>query len=264
MRSAILANACTGFKRGTFAYSSGNFHVTAGVGGTVKINDPRVVNGGSVAPAVPEIAFGARTTLAYLENSFVAWNSPGMTDGRHAATNFTTTAGGQGGTLISGTTPAEQQSLLTHPPWGGPRLGALGRSRQRWQRPRDCPCHRCTAHTRLAATRVWPYSAPRAVHVCRTVPGTIFAPLRENRGTERMREHRERDRGDCLLGQPGGDVERFVWRLRGARPLHQQRRRLSGRQRVTSSRDRRHSLAWRGPMLHLIGGQLRAGAGRCR
>jgi hypothetical protein len=28
------------------------------------------------------------------------------------------------------------------------------------------------------------YSAPRAVHVCRTVSGTIFAPLRENRGDD--------------------------------------------------------------------------------
>ena len=110
-----------------------------GIGGTV-ITDPGVVNGGSVntgaaAPLdahsgidLPNITFGAKTTLAYSENSFVAWNGFGMTDGRHAATiallgnymagSFATTAGGGGGTLISGTPQPEQQSLLTHPPHG--------------------------------------------------------------------------------------------------------------------------------------------------
>lgn len=58
-------------------YSAGNFHITAGSGGTVEIVDPTVVNGGSVAPGpatrtfpgngvdLPNIAFGAQTTLAY-------------------------------------------------------------------------------------------------------------------------------------------------------------------------------------------------------
>lgn len=31
-------------------------------------------------------SFGAQTTLAYLDSSFVTWNSSGMTDGRRAAT----------------------------------------------------------------------------------------------------------------------------------------------------------------------------------
>ena len=62
----------------------------------MKITDPGVVNGGSVelAPAqafpqhgidLPDIAFGAQTTLAYAENSA----NTGMltvSDGRHAAT----------------------------------------------------------------------------------------------------------------------------------------------------------------------------------
>ena len=94
-------------------------------------------NGGSVAPGsaqsfprqgidLPDITFGAQTTLACSESSFVAWNGLGTTDGRHAATiallgsymagSFATTAGGLGGTLVSGTPQAEQQSLLTHPP----------------------------------------------------------------------------------------------------------------------------------------------------
>jgi hypothetical protein len=68
---------------------------------------------------------GPQTTLAYTENGIALGNSLGMTDGRHAATmallgdymaeNFATTAGGQGGTLISGT-----------PSW--PRLARVGRS----------------------------------------------------------------------------------------------------------------------------------------
>ena len=51
-----------------------------------------------------------------------------MTEGRYAATlallgnymagSFATTAGGQGGTLISGTPQTDQQPLLTHPPHG--------------------------------------------------------------------------------------------------------------------------------------------------
>ena len=49
-------------------------------------------------------------------------------------------------------------------------------------------CQRCAAHTPLVVPRVWPYSATRAVHVCRTVLGTIFAPWRKTAamlGTER-------------------------------------------------------------------------------
>jgi hypothetical protein len=61
-------------------YSAGNFVITSGAGGTVEITDPAVPNGGSVAPApaqtlprqgidLPNIAFGAQTTLAYSENA---------------------------------------------------------------------------------------------------------------------------------------------------------------------------------------------------
>ena len=58
------------------SYSVGEFHITSGAGGTVAITDPAVPNGGSVQPSagstfprpgidLPDIAFGAQTTLAY-------------------------------------------------------------------------------------------------------------------------------------------------------------------------------------------------------
>jgi hypothetical protein len=120
-------------------YTSATFHITSGAGGSVEITDPTVPNGGSVelglAQAFPEheiglpnITFGAQTTLAYSENGIAVEDSFGVTEGRLAATiallgdymarTFTTTPAGQGGTLISGTPQAEQQSLLTHPPHG--------------------------------------------------------------------------------------------------------------------------------------------------
>ena len=78
------------------AYSAGNFHITAGISGTVEIVDPVVPNGGSVAPGsagsfprdgidLPNIAFGAQTTLAYAENSANTHGELTVTDGRHAA-----------------------------------------------------------------------------------------------------------------------------------------------------------------------------------
>jgi hypothetical protein len=107
-------------------YSSGNFHVTAGSNGTVKITDPGVVNGGSVEPGVTDIALGAQTALAYSELSPAM--GLGATGGRYAAAiallgnymagSFATTAGGHGGKLISGTPPVDQQSLLTQPHHG--------------------------------------------------------------------------------------------------------------------------------------------------
>jgi len=88
--------------------------------------DPPVPNGGSVELRVSDITSGADTTLAYSENNTAP--SLGATEGRYAAAlallgnymagTFATTAGGQGGTLISGTPQAEQQSLLTRPPHG--------------------------------------------------------------------------------------------------------------------------------------------------
>jgi hypothetical protein len=104
-------------------YSSGNFHVTAGAGGTVKITDPGVVNGGSVDLGAPNVAFGAQTTLAYSEN---AAGTMTLTDARHAAAivllgnymagSFATTADGNGCALVSAA--QTQQPLLTHPPHG--------------------------------------------------------------------------------------------------------------------------------------------------
>jgi len=106
------------------------------ISGHVRITDPGVVNGGSVdsggAPAVdahsgidlPNIAFGAQTTLAYAENGARVGGTLTVTDGRHAAAiallgnymagSFFTTADGHGGTLVTETQP-QQQTLLTHP-----------------------------------------------------------------------------------------------------------------------------------------------------
>jgi hypothetical protein len=104
------------------SYSAGDFHITSGNGGTIAITDP-VVNGGSVERGVSDFTFGAHTTLAYSENSTTP--SVGVTEGRYAAAlallgnymagSFATTAGGHGGTLVSGTPQTEQQSLFTHP-----------------------------------------------------------------------------------------------------------------------------------------------------
>jgi hypothetical protein len=77
-------------------YTSANFSITSGVSGTVAIVDPTVVNGGSaeLGPAqafprhgldLPDIAFGAQTTIAYSENRTNAGGTLTVTDGRHAA-----------------------------------------------------------------------------------------------------------------------------------------------------------------------------------
>ena len=58
------------------SYTSANFNIKADSNGKVEIVDPTVPNGGSVAPEhaqtfprngidLPNIAFGAQTTLAY-------------------------------------------------------------------------------------------------------------------------------------------------------------------------------------------------------
>ena len=120
------------------AYSAGDFHVTSGISSTVAITDPGVVNGGSVEirPAqafpqhgidLPDIAFGAQTTLAYSGNSIAPDDSLGVTDARHAATiallgNYMAgsfaTQRRRGRHIDFGTPQPEQQSLLTHPPHG--------------------------------------------------------------------------------------------------------------------------------------------------
>jgi hypothetical protein len=117
-------------------YSAGNFHITAGSGGKVEITDPAVVNGGSAAPGpaafprqgidLPNIAFGARTTLAYAENAAATGGTLTVSDGRHAASiaslgnyiagSFAITADAHGGTLISQIQQTEQKPLLAHPP----------------------------------------------------------------------------------------------------------------------------------------------------
>ena len=118
------------------SYTSANFNITSGVSGTVAIVDPTVVNGGSVEPGpvqtfprhgldLPDIAFGAQTTLAYSENSADTGGTLTVTDGCHAAAiallgnhmagSFVTTADGHGGTLVTQATQTGQQPLLTHP-----------------------------------------------------------------------------------------------------------------------------------------------------
>ena len=118
-------------------YSSGNFHIASGISGTVKITDPGVVNGGSVDTGavlsfdahsgidLPDIAFGAQTTLAYAENGTGNGGTLTVTDGRHAATiallgnymagSFLATADGHGVTFVSSTPHIQQLPQLTHP-----------------------------------------------------------------------------------------------------------------------------------------------------
>ena len=116
--------------------SAGYFHITSGSGGTVEIVDPAVVNGGSVEPGplqsfprhgidLPNIAFGAQTTLAYAANAAGPGGTLTMSDGRHAAAiallgncmagSFVAMADGHGGTLVM-EAQTGQQPLLTHPP----------------------------------------------------------------------------------------------------------------------------------------------------
>ena len=69
--------------------------ITSGAGGTVAITDPTVPNGGGVEPGpahnfpqggvdVPDIAFGAQTTLAYAESAAGTGGTLTVSDGRHA------------------------------------------------------------------------------------------------------------------------------------------------------------------------------------
>jgi hypothetical protein len=116
-------------------YSAGNFVITSGSGGTVEITDPTVPNGGTVAPDpaaafprggidLPNIAFGAHTTLAYSENAAGTDGTLTVSDGRHAtsiallgsymAGSFFAAADGHGGTLVTQAQP-QQQPLVTHP-----------------------------------------------------------------------------------------------------------------------------------------------------
>ena len=74
---------------------------------------------------LPDIAFGAQTTLAYAENGTATGGTLTVSDGRHAASiallgnymagSFLATADGHGGTLVSSTPHTEQPPLLAHP-----------------------------------------------------------------------------------------------------------------------------------------------------
>jgi hypothetical protein len=123
------------------AYSTSNFTLNPGflpgISGTV-IRDPVVPNGGTVNSDtvnssmphsgidLPDIAFGAHTTLAYTANPAGTGGTLTVSDGRHTAAiallgnymagSFVAVADGHGGTLIKeGPTG---QPLLTHPPHG--------------------------------------------------------------------------------------------------------------------------------------------------
>jgi hypothetical protein len=93
-----------------------------------------VPNGGSVELGsvifpqqgidLPNIAFGAQTTLAYAPNSAGTGGTLALSDGRHTASiallgnymagSFVTAADGHGGTLVTETSE-NAQPLLTHP-----------------------------------------------------------------------------------------------------------------------------------------------------
>jgi hypothetical protein len=118
------------------SYTSANFNIGSGVISSVTITDPGVVNGGSVdggaVPTfdahsgidLPDIAFGAQTTLAYAVNAAGTGGTLTVSDGRHAASiallgaymagSFVTTADGHGGALVTEAQPHEQ-TLLAHP-----------------------------------------------------------------------------------------------------------------------------------------------------
>ena len=76
---------------------------------------------------LPDIAFGAHTTLAYTANAPGTGGTLTVSDGRHTAAiavlgnymagSFVAVADGHGGTLITEANP-QQQPLLTHPPHG--------------------------------------------------------------------------------------------------------------------------------------------------
>jgi hypothetical protein len=121
------------------SYSAGNFHITSGTGGTIAITDPTVPNGGSVQTSaastfprtgidLPDIAFGAHTTLAYAQNATGTGGTLTVSDGRHTAAiallgnymagSFVAVADGHGGTLVTETNAQQPPLLLTHPPHG--------------------------------------------------------------------------------------------------------------------------------------------------
>ena len=116
------------------AYTSANFSAKDDGQGHVEIVDPAVPNGGNVQTFpmhgidLPDIAFGAQTTLAYAENAAGTGGTLTVSDGRHAAAiallgnyvagSFVTAADGHGGTLVTEASQASPQPLLTQPRHG--------------------------------------------------------------------------------------------------------------------------------------------------
>jgi hypothetical protein len=118
------------------SYTSANFSAKADSNGKVEIVDPTVPNGGSVAPGpaaktfpgsgvdLPDIAFGAQTTLAYSQNAAGTGGTLMVNDGRHAAAiallgnymagSFVVGAGDHGGMLVTEASQATPP-LLAHP-----------------------------------------------------------------------------------------------------------------------------------------------------
>jgi len=100
--------------------TNGGTLFASGSGSLIEIASGAVVSGIDL----PNIAFGAETTLAYAENGARVGGTLTVTDGRHAAAiallgnymagSFFTTADGHGGTLVTETQP-QQQTLLTRP-----------------------------------------------------------------------------------------------------------------------------------------------------
>jgi hypothetical protein len=113
------------------AYTSANFSAKADSNGNVEIVDPAVPNGGSAQTFprqgldLPDIAFGAQTTLAYAANANGAGGTLTVSDGRHAASiallgnymagSFATAADGHGGTLLTEASQLAQAPLLAQP-----------------------------------------------------------------------------------------------------------------------------------------------------
>ena len=118
-------------------YTSANFSARDDGNGNVEIFDPTVPNGGSIELGaaggfpqqgidLPNIGFGAQTTLAYAENAAGTGGTLTVSDGRHAASiallgnyiagSFVLAADGHGGTLVSQAEQTEQK--LANPPHG--------------------------------------------------------------------------------------------------------------------------------------------------
>ena len=96
-----------------------------------------------------------------------------------------------------------------------------------------CWCWRGSLIRRRYRGRTAPFTS---VERSRTPSSRHGGKTAATSGTDRMGEYRERDRGDCPLGLPGGDVDRFGSRLRAARPHRRRHRCLPRPQRVTAQR----------------------------